>query len=231
MVEVSVFLAAASLLAPYVRSRMLLGRQAQKTGSSSRPAVHKAIIARVHTRRLRRQHVEQLPEVIGSIGDAVRAGMSLPEALAFAAEGAAPPTLGQLDRVVQDVADGQPLEVALAGWAAAVDDRSVELLVAVLTVQRRTGGDIPAVLDGVARTVADRARATREIGSFTAQARLSATVIVLLPVGFLGFLGLTSPGDLAASFDTSMGLMAFVIGVVLDGLAFIWMRSLLRVEV
>lgn len=190
------------------------------------------VSSRFGARKARRAAQEQLPETIGALADAIRAGMTLPEALAFAADDAQGVLSGQLHSLVEAVDDGLPLEDALQRWLeAADDDRSIGLLVAVLSLQRRAGGDISTILDGVGRTIRDRVKSTREVASMTAQSRLSAAVIVLLPVGFLGFLAVTSPSDLAAALSSPIGMAAMAAGLLLDGLAFLWMRSLLRVEV
>jgi len=102
-------------------------------------------------------------------------------------------------------------------------------VVGVLQLHHRTGGDLPRVLDQLSQTLRDRRAATAEVRSLTAQARLSGAILGLLPVGFFLFLSVTSRDDIAAAYHSSAGATAIVAGLVLDAVAFVWIRRLLRV--
>jgi len=100
----------------------------------------------------------------------------------------------------------------------------------ILQLHRRTGGDLPRVLDQLAATLRQRADAARELRGYTAQARLSGTILGGLPIGFFLFLSLTSRNDIAAAYQTPIGAGAIVLGLLLECAAFVWIRSLLRVD-
>jgi tight adherence protein B len=102
-------------------------------------------------------------------------------------------------------------------------------MAAVLQMHRRSGGDLPSVLDGLASTLRDRRAGHRELRSLTAQARLSGAILGLLPIGFFAFLGVTAPDDLSAAFAAPGGRAAIVVGFTLQACAFVWIRRLLRV--
>jgi tight adherence protein B len=106
----------------------------------------------------------------------------------------------------------------------------VRLAAAVLRLHRRTGGALPPLLEGLARTLRERAAVAREVRSLTAQARLSGAIMGLLPIGFFTFLWITSRRDVVAALHSSTGLTAIVVGLVMQALAFVWIRHLLRVE-
>ena len=67
------------------------------------------------------------------------------------------------------------------------------------------------------------------MGSLTAQARLSGSILGLLPVGFFLFLSVVSRSDMSAAYGSPAGLAAIVVGLVLDGAAYLWIRRMLRV--
>jgi Flp pilus assembly protein TadB len=85
------------------------------------------------------------------------------------------------------------------------------------------------VLDRVAVTLRERRAATREVRALTAQARLSGGILGALPAAFFLFLLVTSRNDVRAAFGSSAGRAALVLGVVMEGGAFMWIRRLLRV--
>jgi tight adherence protein B len=172
---------------------------------------------------------ERAADAIGALAAAVRSGLSLAQAIRYAATEAAPPVSDELGQLVADLDTGVALDDALAAWATRRRSTDTDLLVGALELHRRSGGDLPAVLDQVAATIRDRVSIAREVRSLTAQARLSAWILGLLPIGFFGFLWVTSRQDIEGALSTPIGLVCVVLGLALEGGAFLWIRSLLEV--
>ncbi|MGZ8640864.1 MAG: type II secretion system F family protein [Actinomycetota bacterium] len=172
---------------------------------------------------------EQLADAVRSLAAGMRAGFSVPQAIAFAAREGEPPLATALARIVDSVGLGGGLDDALERWSTEVGTADARLVVGVLALHRRTGGDLPRVLDQVAATLRERSSAAREVRALTAQARLSGAILGLLPIGFFAFLWLTSRGDIEGAFDSPIGVSAVVAGLALEGVAFLWIRSLLEV--
>lgn len=172
---------------------------------------------------------EQLADAVRTIAAALRAGLSVSQALAFAA-GETPAPLREPLRGAVDALDlGLPLDDVLDGWTQIVDTEDARLLAGVLMLHRRSGGDLPMVLDQVAATLRERRSAARELRALTAQARLSGVILGLLPIGFFGFLWLTSRSDIEGAFRTPAGIAAISTGLTLELIAFLWIRHLLAV--
>jgi tight adherence protein B len=172
----------------------------------------------------------QLTDALAAIASASRAGRSFLQALEVAAEQVPEPLGRELREVVERVRLGAPVEDALGWWAAARPAPEVRLAVGVLRMQRAVGGMVAPALENLARTLRERRAAARELRSLTAQARLSGAILGLLPLGFFCFLWLTSRADMVVALGTPLGRGAVVVGLLLDGLAFSWIRRLLRVE-
>jgi tight adherence protein B len=173
---------------------------------------------------------DQLAEAVSSLAAGMRAGLSLTRAIAFAADEAEQPLASSLASVADRTDLGTPLDAALREWARATASSDARLLAGVLDLHRRTGGELPSVLDGVASTLRERRAAAREVRALTAQARLSGAILGLLPIGFFLFLSVTSRDDIAAAFHSPAGIGAIALGFTMQGGAFLWIRSLLRVE-
>ncbi len=86
------------------------------------------------------------------------------------------------------------------------------------------------VLDQVGVTLRERRAAAQEVRALTAQARLSGAILGFLPIGFFGFLWLTSRSDIEGAFRTPAGIAAVTVGLAMEGLAFLWIRHLLEVR-
>ncbi len=173
---------------------------------------------------------ERFADAVGALAAAVRSGASLTQAIRYASTEAAPPVRDDLALVVERLDTGIALDQALRSWSSARPGANVELVVGSLELHRRSGGDLPAVLDQVVGTIRDRVSITREVRSLTAQARMSAWILGLLPVGFFGFLWLTSRRDIEGAMSTPVGIACVLVGLLLELGAFAWIRKLLVVE-
>ena len=172
---------------------------------------------------------DQLGDATASIAAALRAGLSLGGALAYAAR-ETPPPLGELLRdLARQVELGLPVDRAVQEWAEALDTDDARLLASVFLLHRRTGGDLPRVLDQVVRTLRDRQQAKEEVRSLTAQARLSGAILGLLPVAFFAFLWISSRSDIEGAMRTPIGITAVLTGLAMEGVAFLWIRRLLAI--
>ena len=173
---------------------------------------------------------EQLVDAVASITAAIRAGRSVPQALSFCANEAREPLRPSLRELDRSLELGVPLDDAMKAWTVEVDTDDARLLAGVLTLHRRSGGDLPSVLDEVAGTLRERRAAVGEVRALTAQARLSGTILGVLPFGFFAFLWLTSRSEIEGAFRSPAGLAAITVGLVLEVLAFLWIRHLLEVR-
>ncbi len=160
----------------------------------------------------------------------MRSGLSMPQALDYASEESPEPIGGSMRTLVGRVDAGEPFDLAVDDWAHDVGTDDARLLAGVLRLHRRSGGDLPGVLDQVGTTLRDRRAAAREVRALTAQARLSGTILGFLPIGFFGFLWLTSRSDIEGAFRTPAGLAAIAVGLSMEGVAFVWIRHLLAVR-
>jgi tight adherence protein B len=142
-----------------------------------------------------------------------------------------PPLGPLLGEAVDRVALGIPVDEALTTLAEAVGGADARLVVGVLALHRRVGGAMATSLEDLVRTLRARRDGARELRSLTAQARLSAAILGLLPIGFFLFLSVVARRDVEAAYRTTVGASAIAIGLALQAAAFLWIRRLLRVEV
>jgi tight adherence protein B len=173
---------------------------------------------------------EQLIDAVTAIASALRAGRSLVQALEVAAGEVADPLGGLLSDAVDRAGLGVPVDEVLDDLATQIGGPDARLVTGVLRLHRRTGGALAASLDDLVRTLRARRDGGRELGSLTAQARLSAAILGLLPFGFFLFLSVVARRDVEAAYRSAAGASAIGIGLALQGAAFVWIRALLRVE-
>lgn len=176
--------------------------------------------------RVREQADEQFRDVLTALAAGTRAGLSLRRALMEAARDAESPVRQQLEGALHRIQVGEPLEEALEELAAASTD--ARLVATLLAVHRRTGGDLPTLLDEVTDIVGRRVETRRQARALSAQGRASGAVLAVLPVAFVGLLSGTSGSGLGAFYRTATGSTLLLLGLGLQGVGFLWLRRIAR---
>ncbi len=169
---------------------------------------------------------EQLREAVMALAAGTRAGLSLRRSLAEAVRDAEPPLRGILEAALRRVEIGEPLEDALDELGRGSSD--ARLLVTLLGVHRRTGGDLPSLLDEVADILGRRTESRRQARALSAQGRASGAVLAVLPVAFVGLLSGTSGSGLGAFYRTASGSILLLAGLALQGMGFLWLRRITK---
>ena len=216
-----------------VAAWFLGARVAGVVGSLAATAVALTAPSMVTRRRRRRREIatqERLAEAVSLVASAMRSGRSLHQAIELAANDLDPLLGSTFRRLADRTGLGDPMDESIDVWARDVGGPDARLVAGVLKLHRRTGGSLAASLENLADTLRDRRASARELGSLTAQARLSATILGLLPIGFFLFLSVIARRDLEAAYERPTGVVAIVFGFALQGAAYVWIRHLLRVE-
>jgi len=167
-----------------------------------------------------------LPQVLEATARSLRSGTSLRIALSESA-GHAPPRLRDgLSAVVVAAERGVPLVDAIDAWATTMTGEGVCLAGAVLALSAELGGAAARSLDGVAATLRHRNAVRREVRALSSQARASAVVIGVAPLGFALVAAAIEPRTIDFLLRTPAGIACLIIGVVLDGVGAAWMHRL-----
>lgn len=176
-------------------------------------------------RRAERRRAEAVPAVLDAVARGLRSGASLTQALDEAA-GEPGALKAELTAVVTEARRGVGLAPALDRWAAVRPTGPVRLAVASLAMGAETGGTTARTVEGVAATVRQRLAVAGEARALTSQARISAQVMALAPLGFCAIGAATDPALARFLFVTPLGWLFLVVGVALDLLGAAWMQKL-----
>jgi tight adherence protein B len=148
-----------------------------------------------------------------AIADAIGGGRSLRAALAEAAAGLGGAAGHELRRAGAELDAGAATDDALEAMRLRVRSPRMDTLVAACVLQRRAGGDLAGLLRESARAMEDQSRLEDEVRSATAQARFTAMLVVLMPVGGGLLAELASPGWFAGLWSSF--LTAWLVGIAL----------------
>jgi tight adherence protein B len=173
------------------------------------------IFIRRRVDQVRNQFAEQLPDNLQVLASALRAGHSLVGALSVVVDDAPEPSRSEFRRVVADEQLGVPLDHSLEVVARRMDNRDLDQVALVATLQRDTGGNTAEVLDRVTDTVRARFELRRLVKTLTAQGRMSRWVVSLLPLGLFTVITLMNPGYLRPLYTHTSGRILLVISVIM----------------
>ena len=165
-----------------------------------------------------------------AIADALAGGCSLRTALVEAGAATSGAAGHELRRMAAELAAGAATDDALEAMRRRTRSPGMDALVAACLLQRRAGGDLARLLRDSARALEDQARLEDEVRSATAQARFTALVVVLLPVGGALLAELASPGWFAGLWSSFLTAWLVGLALVLQALAAILMQRLGRVR-
>jgi tight adherence protein B len=184
-------------------------------------------------RKARRQDrlVQQLPEALELMSRALRAGHSLPAAIKMAADEIPEPLGGEFLILFNEVTYGVPMQDALKNLAARMPGSDVGFFVVSALIQRETGGNLAELVDTSARIIRERLKLLGQVEVFSAEGRLSAWILSLLPCVLGVVLYLVNPGFVAVLWSDPQGLKMLGAVAALMVAGIVWMRSVIRIRV
>jgi tight adherence protein B len=202
---------------------LALGAALVCAGSLHGAAQRLPVVLAVHIRSVRAERAleRELPDALRRVAAELGAGRTADRALAAAAAvgGGAGEAFALAGR---RAAAGEEIAAALA---AALGERA-RFASAAVSLQLRAGGDLPALLRSLALRLDERRSVDAEIRALTAQARLSARVVPLLPVVGLALAALLDAGAVRVLLATSSGLAIVTVSALLDLAGFLAIRAI-----
>lgn len=188
------------------------------------------VYAQLRQRRLRRFE-EQLPDALTMLSGALRAGLSLRSAIAQLVIEAPAPLGQEFTLLLREQRLGATLEQSLNGLARRVPTPTTVLTISAMRIASETGGGLAEMLERTANTVRSRLQIEGKIRALTAQGKLQAWIVGLLPVGLMMVLNQMEPGTMSVLWHTPMGWGALAVIGILEALGIYVIRRIVAIDV
>lgn len=183
-------------------------------------------------RRARLEKFEsQLPEALDIMTRALKAGNPFNVALSYAAREMDSPLGEEFGIICDEVNYGRDLSEAFHYLLLRVPSTSLMAMSTAILIQRETGGNLSEVLDKISRLLRERFRFHREVRVLTAEGRVSAWVLSLMPFLIFALISWMNPDYYKQMVSTAEGRDLLALGVLLLLLGIIWISRLVRIEV
>ncbi|GAC1614083.1 MAG: type II secretion system F family protein [Candidatus Elarobacter sp.] len=174
---------------------------------------------------------DQLELVLRLMASGLRAGLGLRQALVLVIDELDDPARTEFMRVLGQANIGQSVYDALDNLARRMPSDECAMMVRAIRVQSQTGGNLAKVLEHLAQTIKERRRVHRKMRALTAEGRMSAWVIAMLPV-IVGVLIVGLNAEMRdALFATAVGHLVMVVVCLLEISGVVMLRTLMKFEV
>jgi len=155
----------------------------------------------------------RLPDTLSLLSNALKAGLSLPQAIEAVAATSTPPISDELWRAIRELNLGTAMPQALANMVRRVGSEDLDLIVTAISIQASTGGNLSRILDGISHTIRQRIQIKTQISAMTAQMRASGWIITLLPFIVAGVLDIITPTYFRIMFTEESGRALLVLAM------------------
>jgi tight adherence protein B len=173
----------------------------------------------------------QLPQAIDLMSRALRAGHALNSAIEMVSHDIPEPLAGEFRMVHEEQSLGLPLRDALMNLLDRIPRDDMRFLTTALLLQKETGGNLVQILDTTSRVMKERVRLRGQIRIYTAQARVSAWVVSLMPFAMFLLLNLLNPGYEDIMLKDATGRVLVYIGLGMWAAGILTIRKLIAIKV
>ncbi len=193
------------------------------------PLIPSLLVRRARTKRITAIS-SQMGDVLNTLGNGLRAGHSLMQALDAASTQIAAPLGEEVGRLLRETSSGIPMDEALSRMIARSANPDLELMVTAIRVQREVGGNLAEVLDRISGTIRARVAVKNHLQVVTAQSRMSAWVVGLLPVGVFALTTVVAPQVSETLVRQPLGRVLAVVAVILELIGVAAIRRIVAIK-
>ena len=174
---------------------------------------------------------EQTEEAMVYMANSFKANPSLPEAIKDVCNSMGPPISQELEVLLKEYRLGTPMDQALINLRQRVPARNLQLAISALVIGRTVGGNIPDILEEIGGTIRESYRLERVIDRETAQGRMQAWVMGLMPGAVLGLFYWLDPDLIGPLFETFFGYFILGIAAFLNIIGVVLILKIVRIDV
>jgi tight adherence protein B len=174
---------------------------------------------------------EQLPETIDLLARALRSGHALSSGFTMVVEEMENPVKSEIAAVVDEMKLGISLQDALANLCKRVPSPDLRFFAVAVLLQKETGGNLTEILDRISHLIRERMKFKRHVKTLTAEGRLSAAILLLLPVALFSYMYLVNYDYISMLWTEKEGYYLLFGGMLLMLLGAVTIKKITIIEV
>lgn len=186
----------------------------------------------MHQRSARMAYFEeQFPEALEFVARSMRAGHAFNVTMGMAGEDAPEPLGSEFRQTYNEQNLGAATEEALRGLSRRVPLIDVRFFVSAVLMQREVGGNLAEILDNLAEVIRERFRIKGHVRAVSAHGRLTATILVIMPLGLLACLMFVAPSYLQTLAEDEHGQYLIIYAIAAQFVGIYFIRRIVRIKI
>nr|WP_277352133.1 type II secretion system F family protein [Knoellia sp. DB2414S] len=190
-----------------------------------------AFVLRFLAKRRSKKFEAQLPDVLTLVASSLSTGFSLLQALDAVSKDAAEPAAKEFSRALAETRIGADIGESLERLSERTGSSNMRWTVMAIRIQREVGGNLAETLRTTAATLRERESLKRHVRALSAEGRLSAYILIALPIGIFLYTMQTNREYVELLWTRPLGLAMLGMGVVSLVIGVYWMRKVVDVQV
>jgi tight adherence protein B len=190
----------------------------------------RVVYAQLRKRRMR-NFEHQLPDALMMLAGGMRAGAGFGSALTQLVQEAPAPLGQEFSLMLREQRIGVTLEQSLNNLAHRMPTQTTILVVSAMRIAAETGGGLAETLERTAGTIRSRLQMEGKIGALTAQGKLQAWVVGLLPVLLALVLSKMEPAAMDMLWHSRVGWATLVVLAALEAMGVYVIRKIIAIDV
>lgn len=187
-------------------------------------------VLRARTKRLKQFEI-QLPEVTDLISRSLRAGHAFSSAIQMVSDEMPDPAAAEFRITFDEINYGIGMSDALQNLATRVPLTDLRYFVIAVLIQRESGGNLAEILGNISKIIRDRLKLYAQIRVLSAEGKMSAWVLGLLPFVVGLAISIINPNYMSTLFTDPVGLKMVGFAAVMIIIGIIWMRNIIQIRV
>lgn len=172
----------------------------------------------------------QMPQVALTLSNSLRAGLSVPQAIAVIAEKLPRPAGSEFRHIHQMIELGTPLDEAFEYLLDLFPLKELELISSTLLIHRRSGGDLVRALTTMSNAVLARQRVEREVLTATSEGRMTMIMIMVLPISILLIMEFAMDHAVSQFFSSPIGWFFGALYIIVIVVALLLVKHITNIE-
>ena len=179
----------------------------------------------------RAQLREQVPDALRCMEACMHAGLSLPQTFSEVAQQIDQPARSLFARVSRDLDLGYSMNEALEHFKQVAELPELSFVAMALDVQYACGGSATPVLRSAEESISRDLDLRRSLRVQTAQAKLSAQIVSVMPFALVFVISAVDPAFLHPFFSSAQGVALLLMAIAMLGGGVLLVRRMLAVEI
>jgi tight adherence protein B len=196
-------------------------------GGSCIPFAH---VLRKRGQRMRKVE-EVLPDTLDFIARALRAGHAFSAALGMVGEEGQEPLRSEFRTTFDEINFGVATQEALNNLSRRIPSSDLRFFVVAVLIQRETGGNLAEILGNISKLVRDRLKLYGRIRVLSAEGKLSAWILTILPFATAALINVVNPSFMSVLWKDPVGLKIVAGTCVMMVVGIFWMWRIIKIRV